>query len=104
MEGPCRQFAIAELGQNLPDRTLVERDTEAPLQFVAQIDPPPTHDPVHRAARAGLDKLGQFGLLPPRQFRSGPWGFEIPNPAQSLGAVTVPPTPHHPTVPPPAFH
>jgi hypothetical protein len=36
----------------------VERDTEAPLQFVAQIDPPPSHDPVHRGIGAGLDKLG----------------------------------------------
>jgi len=38
----------------------VERDTEAPLQFVAQIDPPPTHDPVHRGVGTRLDKLGQF--------------------------------------------
>jgi hypothetical protein len=66
--GPYRQLAVAELGQNLPDRTLVERDTEAPLQFVAQIDPPPTHDPVHRGVGAGLDKLGQLGLLPRREF------------------------------------
>jgi hypothetical protein len=46
----------------------VERDTEAPLQFVAQIDLPPTHYPVHRGVGAGLDKLGQFGLLPRREF------------------------------------
>jgi hypothetical protein len=50
------------------DRTFVERDTEAPLQFVAQIDPPPTHDTVHRRVGTGLDKLGQFGLLPRREF------------------------------------
>ena len=68
MAGPDRQLAVAELGQNLPDRTLMQRDTEAPLQFVAQIDPPPTHDPVHRRVGAGLDKLGQFGLLSRRQF------------------------------------
>jgi hypothetical protein len=66
--GPDRQFAVAELGQNLPDRTFVQRDTEAPLQFVAQIDPPPTHDTVHRGVGTGLDKLGQFGLLPRREF------------------------------------
>jgi hypothetical protein len=66
--GPDRQFAVAESGQNLPDRTLVERDTEAPLQFVAQIDTPPTHDPMHRRVGTGLDKLGQFGLLPRREF------------------------------------
>jgi hypothetical protein len=46
----------------------VERDTEAPLQFVAQIDPPPSHDPVHRGVGTRLDKLGQFGLLPRREF------------------------------------
>ena len=67
MAGPYRQFAVAELGQNLSDRTLVQRNTEAPLQFVAQIDPPPTHDPVHRGVGADLDKLGQFGLLPHRE-------------------------------------
>jgi len=43
--GSYRQFAVAEPGENLADRTLVERDTEAPLQFGAQIDPPPTHEP-----------------------------------------------------------
>lgn len=68
MTGPHRQFAVAEPGQNLPDRTFVQRDTEALLQFVAQIDPSPTHDPVHRGAGTGLDKLGQFGLLPRREF------------------------------------
>jgi hypothetical protein len=62
--GPYRQFAVAELGQNLPDRTLVERDTNAPLQFVAQIDPPPTHDPVHRGVGAGLHKLGRPAAAP----------------------------------------
>jgi hypothetical protein len=75
--GPYRQPAVTELGQNLPDRTLVERDTEAPLQFVAQIDPPPTHHSVPRRIGAGLDKLGQFGLLPRRELRSGAWRFEI---------------------------
>ena len=46
----------------------MERDTEASLQFVAQIDPPPTHYAVYRGVGAGLDKLGQFGLLPRREF------------------------------------
>jgi hypothetical protein len=46
----------------------VQRDTEASLQFVTQIDPPPAHDPVHRRVGTGLDKLGQFGLLPRREF------------------------------------
>ena len=68
MAGPDRQFAVAELGQNLPDRTFVQRDTEAPLQFVAQIDPPPAHDTVYRWVGTGLDKLNQFGLLPRREF------------------------------------
>jgi hypothetical protein len=63
---PYRQFAVAQPGKNLPDRTLVERDTETLLQFVTQIDPPPTHDPVHRGIGTGLDKRGQFGLLPRR--------------------------------------
>ena len=68
MAGPYREFAVAELGQYLADRTLMQRNTEAPLQFVAQIDPPPTHDPMHRRVGAGLDKLGQFGLLLHREF------------------------------------
>jgi hypothetical protein len=55
----------------------VERDTEAPLQFVAQIDPPPTHDTVHRGVGTGLDKLGQFGLLPRR--------WEAPTPSDQAG-------------------
>ena len=46
----------------------MEDDTEAPPQFVAQIDPPPTHDPVRRGVGASLDKLGQFGPLPLREF------------------------------------
>lgn len=46
----------------------MECDTEAALQFVAQIDPSPTYDAVHRGVGAGLDKLGQFGLLPRREF------------------------------------
>src|SRR5260370_850816 len=29
---------------------------------------PPTHDTVHRRVGTGLDKLGQFGLLPRREF------------------------------------
>ena len=28
----------------------------------------PTHDTVHRRVGTGLDKLGQFGLLPRREF------------------------------------
>src|SRR5207237_10927476 len=72
--------------------------TKAPLQFVAQIDPPPTHDPVHRGVGAGLDKLGQFGLLPRRQFRSGTWPFEIAKPGQSRSVVTVHPVPQGLTV------
>jgi hypothetical protein len=76
----------------------VERDTKAPLQFVAQIDPPPTHDPVHRGVGAGLHKLGQCGLLPRRQFRSGTWRFEIAKPGHSCSVVTVHPVPQGLTV------
>ena len=47
---------------------------------------------------AGLDKLGQFGLLPHRQFRSGTWRFEIAKPGQSRGVVTVHPVPQGLTV------
>jgi len=66
---PYRQFAVAEPGENLPNRTLVERDTEAPLQFVTQIVPPPTHHPVCTAGSGpSLDKPGQFGLLPLHEF------------------------------------
>ena len=50
----------------MPVNQPLERDTEASLQFVAQIDPPPTHDPVHSGV--GADKRGQFGLLPRREF------------------------------------
>ena len=75
MAGPYRKPAVTELGQNLPDRALVQRDTKTPLQFVAQIDPPPTHHSVQRGIGAGLDKLGQFGLLLRREFRSGPGGL-----------------------------
>lgn len=46
----------------------MECDAEAPLQFVAKFDPPPTHDPMCRGVGAGLDKLGQFGLLPCCEF------------------------------------
>ena len=98
MAGPDRQFTVAELGQNLPNRTLVQRDTEAPLQFVAQIDPPPAYDTVHRGVGTRIDKLGQFGLLPHRQFRSGTWRFEIAKPGQSRGVVTVHPVPQGLTV------
>ena len=83
---PARQWSCSNTGW------------EAPLQFVAQIDPPPTHHPVHRGVGAGLDKLGQFGLLPHRQFRSGTWRFEIAKPGQSRGVVTVHPVPQGLTV------
>jgi hypothetical protein len=59
----------------------VERDTEAPLQFVAQIDPPPTHDTVHRGVGTSLDKLGQFGLLSRREFDPAPGDLRLRSPA-----------------------
>ena len=42
----------------------MERDTEAPLQFVAQIDAPPTHDPMHRGVGAGGWRIGGVVLTP----------------------------------------
>ena len=85
MAGPDRQFAVAELGQNLPNRTLVQRDTEAPLQFVAQTDPPPAHDTVHRGVGTRIDKLGQFDLLPRRAILCNFWelGYHFGAPGRS---------------------
>ena len=55
--------AEAELVQDLADRALVEGHTEALGDEALQVDPAPAHDPMHRPIGAGLDEMGQFGLL-----------------------------------------
>jgi len=88
-----REPAVAELGQHLADRAFVQRNPEAPLQFVAQIHPPPTHHTVTNRIGAGLDQGLQRRGLFGRQFRLGTRRLEIVQTAEPFGVVAMHPVP-----------
>ena len=58
-----REPAVAELCQDLANRAFVQHDTEASLQFIPQIDPPPAHHPMSGRIGASLNQPDQFSLL-----------------------------------------
>jgi hypothetical protein len=72
MAGPHREPAVAELGQNLADRTFVQFDAKPPLKLVAQIHPPPTYDPMLLRIGTGLDQRGITMHPVPQVWRSIP--------------------------------
>ena len=53
----------AKLVQDLAHRALVVVHAEPLGDQALQVHPPPAHDTMHGPIRAGLDKLGQLGLL-----------------------------------------
>jgi len=87
------QPTVAELRQHLADRTFVQCDPEAPLEFVAQIDSPPAHYPMTSRIGTRLDQRGQISLLFGRQLRLGTRGLAIVQAAQALGVVAMNPVP-----------
>src|SRR3954468_18194426 len=72
--------------QDLAHGALVVDDTEALSDEVLQVDPAPTHDPVHGPIRSGLDEAGEFSLLLGAEAGRVALG---PNVLQPLGSVLV---------------
>ena len=50
------QAAVTQRRQDLANRTFMQLDAKASLDFIAQINPPPAHDLMKRRVRAGLDQ------------------------------------------------
>jgi len=57
-----RQTAVTHGGQDLANRTFMQIDAKASLDLIAQINPAPANDLVHRRIGASLDQRGE---LPP---------------------------------------
>ena len=71
MARPGAHVREAELLQKLADIALVKVDPEPLGDDPLEVDPPPAHDAVPLAIRAGLDDLRELGQLLRRQTRLG---------------------------------
>src|SRR5215831_2076376 len=83
MAGPHREPAVAELGQNLADRTFVQFDAKPPLKLVAQIHPAANVRP-HVAQDRDLPR-------PTRPIRAAALSSAA-TAVPSVGATAVPPS------------
>jgi len=57
------QTAVTHGRQDLADRTFVHFDAKAPLDLLAQINPPPANDLVQRRIGPSLDERGELRPL-----------------------------------------
>jgi hypothetical protein len=73
-------------------------DTEASLQFIPQIDPPPAHHPMSGWIGTSLNQPDQFSLLLCCEFWFSTEGLQIVQSAQAVGVIAMYPVPQSLTI------